>query len=711
MKHVICAAALALSLVACSEETSVDTQPKSAGVSARVTESRIILADSEPGNWLAHGRTYSEQRYSPLDSINTDSVKQLGLTWHYDFETNRGMEATPLVIDGVLYTTGSWSIVYAFDAKTGALLWQFDPQVPKEKAIHACCDVVNRGVAAWNGKLYLGTLDGRLIAINAKTGEPVWSVATFDPQTPYTITGAPRIVKGNVLIGNGGGELGVRGYVTAYDAATGAENWRFYTVPGNPADGFENPILEDAAKTWSGEWWALGGGGTVWDSMAYDPELDLLYIGVGNGSPWNPSIRSPEGGDNLFLSSIVALRPDSGSYVWHFQTTPEEAWDYTATQHMILAELTIEGRQRKVLMQAPKNGFFYVLDRETGEFISGQNFVPVSWATGLDETGRPIFNPDARYDKTGKPTVVVPSAAGGHGWQPMAFSPDTGLVYIPALELPLVYTPPKDFVIRKGRWNTGVDSAAGAFPDDKGARDAIKAATRGHLSAWDPVSQTEVWRAQYDSTWNGGVLATAGNLVFQGLASAQLAAYRADTGEMLWSYGTQTGIIAPPISYEIDGEQYIAVMAGWGGIVPLAVPSYLTNDKAMPNVSRLLVFKTGGQDALPELDYEPIAWSQPPVQSASAEVVEHGKQVFFAFCGNCHGDSAMGTGLLPDLRRSYTLSDEEAWRDIVLGGALSGAGMIAFDDYLSQDDAQAVRAYVIDRANFAFKNIQAGLSQ
>lgn len=705
MKQVIAWTILALGLAGCSEDAPAPSGP------VAITEQRILAADSEPGNWMVHGRTYDEQRFSPLTQITDKNVSELGLAWHHDFATNRGMEATPLVIDGVIYTTGAWSIVYALDGKTGELLWEFDPQVPRAKAIHACCDVVNRGVAAWNGKLYVGTLDGRLIAIDPASGSEIWSVETFDPDTAYTITGAPRVVKGNVLIGNGGGELGVRGYVTAYDAETGAQKWRFYTVPGNPADGFENDAMKMAAKTWTGEWWTLGGGGTAWDSMAYDADLDLLYIGVGNGSPWNPSIRSPQGGDNLFLSSILAVHPDTGDYVWHFQTTPEEAWDYTATQHMILAELEIEGKARKVIMQAPKNGFFYVLDRETGEFISGQNFVPITWASGLDESGRPILNPEARYDKTGKPTVVLPSPAGAHSWNPMSFSPNTGLVYIPAIELPMVYTPVKKFAYREGRWNTGVDGAAGAFPDAKPARDGIKAATRGHLAAWDPVTQSEAWRVQYDETGNGGVLSTAGNLVFQGLATSQLKAYAADTGKELWSFGTQTGVVAPPITYMVEGEQYIAVMAGWGGIIPLALPSYLTSEASMPNVSRLLVFKAGGEDALPAPDYEPIAWSKPPGQYASAEAIAHGKQTYFAFCGNCHGDSAMGTGFVPDLRRSYVIDEADTWTDIVLGGALSDAGMVAFDDFLSDEDAQAVRAYVIDRANFAYANIQAGLSQ
>ena len=364
---------------ACSPAETAAPAPEQTGAIAGNADTIKVNA----GDWPLHGRTYDESRHSPLDAINTETVGELGLAWYHDMDTRRGQEATPIVIDGVIYVTSAWSKVHAFDARTGDLLWQYDPEVPGEWAVRGCCDVVNRGVAYHDGKIFFGTFDGRLIALDATDGSPVWEIDTItDRDKFYTITGAPRVVKGRVLIGNGGGEFGVRGYVSAYDAQTGELDWRFYTVPGNPDAPFENPILEMAAETWTDEWWKLGGGGTVWDSMAYDAELDLLYIGVGNGSPWNPKFRSPEGGDNLFLSSIVALRPDTGEYVWHFQTTPGDQWDFTATQQMILADMEIEGAPRKVLMQAPKNGFFYVIDRETGAFISAEPFVPVTWADG-----------------------------------------------------------------------------------------------------------------------------------------------------------------------------------------------------------------------------------------------------------------------------------------------------------------------------------------
>ena len=385
-----------------------EIRTKTAGLDA----TRVLAADDEPGNWLAHGRNYEEQRFSPLNQINQETVSDLELAWYADTGTTRGLEASPIVVDGVMFATGSWSLVYAYDARTGELLWRYDPEVPREWGAKACCDVVNRGVAVWKGKVYFGTIDGRLIALDAGSGEVVWDVQTTPRDKPYTITGAPRIVKDLVIIGNGGAEYGVRGYITAYDSESGEEVWRFYTVPGDPEAGFESPAMRAAASSWrGGKWWEIGGGGTVWDSMAYDPELDLLYIGTGNGSPWNRYIRSPGGGDNLYLSSIIAINPDNGSMVWYYQTTPGDTWDYTATQHIMLLDLEIQGQLRKVLVQAPKNGFFYVLDRRTGEFISAKPYVQTNWASHVDpETGRPVET-EGQYANEPKP--VYPSPYGG----------------------------------------------------------------------------------------------------------------------------------------------------------------------------------------------------------------------------------------------------------------------------------------------------------
>jgi quinohemoprotein ethanol dehydrogenase len=413
-----------------------------------IDDAALRKADERRGDWITHGRTYSETRFSPLNQINAGNIKQLGLAWSFDTDTTRGLEATPIIVDGVMYTTGSWSVVFALDARTGRQLWKWDPQVPRSFGYKACCDVVNRGVAVYKGKVYVGTLDGRLVALDADSGKPLWEVVTVDQSLPYTVTGAPRVVKGKVLIGNGGAEMGVRGYISAYDAETGKMAWRFYTVPGDPSKPFESPAMERAAKTWSGEWWKIGGGGTVWDSMAYDPELDLLYIGTGNGSPWNREIRSSGTGDNLYLSSIVALKPETGEMVWHYQTTPGDSWDYTATQHIILADLDIGGRNRKVLMQAPKNGFFYVIDRKNGELLSAQAYVPISWAKEVDkQTGRPVENPGVRYKDSA--AFIKPGPLGGHNWQPMSYNPQTGLVYIPAQDTLFVYS------LRIRSFNTG----------------------------------------------------------------------------------------------------------------------------------------------------------------------------------------------------------------------------------------------------------------
>jgi quinohemoprotein ethanol dehydrogenase len=515
-------------IVVCACQPDVTALQTGVTRPARVDAARIIAADSEPGNWLSYGRTYSEQRFSPLTKINQLNIKNLGLAWFLDLDTHRGQEATPLVIDGVMYSTSAWSKVQAIDARTGKLLWQHDPKVPGKAGVKACCDTVNRGVAAYRGKLFLGTLDGRLIAIDAGTGAEIWSVVTVDQSKPYTITGAPRVIKDKVIIGNGGAEFGVRGYITAYDTETGKQLWRFYTVPGDPSQPFETKELEQAAKTWTGEWWKSGGGGTVWDSMAYDADLDLLYIGTGNGSPWNQKIRSPGGGDNLFLSSIVALKPDTGAYVWHYQTTPGETWDYTATQHIILADLMIGDQKRKVLMQAPKNGFFYVLDRTDGTLISAQPFAAMNWASGVNlATGRPIENPEARYPDSAKPFLVIPGPLGAHNWHPMSFSPQTGLVYIPTQDTGYVYVDDANYQPRPIGFNVGIDMVAPTLPQDPPTKTAMLAGLRGTLQARDPVTQKVVWSVQHDSSWNGGVLSTAGELVFQGNALGEVVGYAA----------------------------------------------------------------------------------------------------------------------------------------------------------------------------------------
>ncbi|WBX83354.1 PQQ-dependent dehydrogenase, methanol/ethanol family [Sphingosinicella microcystinivorans] len=668
-------------------------------VPAPVDDARLAAAADEPVSWLTHGGTYEEQRYSRLDAINDGNVGKLGLAWSHTFDTNRGQEATPIVADGVLYTTSAWSKVYAFDAKTGALLWEHDPEVPGETGFKACCDVVNRGVALYDGKVYSGTLDGRLIALDAKTGALVWSEVTVDPSKPYTITGAPRIVKGRVLIGNGGAEYGVRGYVSAYDAKTGKLAWRFYTVPpgpGAPADGaVSDPMIETMRATWNGDWSKFGGGGTVWDAIVYDRDFNQVLIGVGNGSPWNHKVRSGGKGDNLFVSSVVALDADTGAYKWHYQGTPGETWDFTQTQPIILADLSLDGAPRKVMMQAPKNGYFYVIDRKDGTLVSAKGFVPQTWTTGIDmATGRPIEAENARF--TRGTFVALPSALGAHNWHPMAFSPETGLVYLPAQEVPFAYLADAGFKGRDGGWNVAVDFLANAVPDDPAQFRALRAMLKGQLVAWDPVQQKEVWRVQYDGPWNGGVLATAGNLVFQGNAHGAFAAFAADSGKELWSFDAGTGVIAAPVSYAVNGEQYVAVMAGYGGAYPLS-SSFVDNPRPMPN-GRLLVFKLGGKAPYsierienPSATVVEAAWS--------AETVKQGAALYESTCGVCHGPAGISSGVLPDLRRSGVLADKNSWNAVVIGGTLKDRGMVSFAKWMSADDAEAIRAYVAGKAN------------
>ena len=665
---------------------------------AQVDTSRIIKADSEPGNWMSHGRTYDEQRYSPLAQIDTENVADLGLAWSYDLGTDRGVEATSIMVDGILYATSSWSIVVALDARTGRELWRFDPKVDKQKSLHTCCDVVNRGVAVWEGKVYVGALDGRLIALDAATGNVLWETATVDPKLPYTITGAPRVICGKVMIGNGGAEFGVRGFISAYDADTGKMLWRFHTVPGDPSLPFENKAMEMAAKTWNGEWWKLGGGGgTVWDSMAYDPELDLLYIGVGNGTPWNQQIRSPGGGDNLFLSSIVALRPDTGEYVWHYQTTPGETWDYTATQHIILADMELEGETRKVLMQAPKNGFFYVIDRTDGTLLSANNYIPITWATHVDmETGRPVEVPGARY-KDGTVAMVFPSYLGGHNWHPMSYNPETGLVYIPVLDFPAAYASAPEFKYRPDGANLGTDGIIGGLPDAQAERNAMRPLIRGRLLAWDPKTQSEAWRVEHQGPWNGGTLTTAGDLVFQGTADAKFVAYRADNGKELWDFPTQTGIVAAPMTYELDGQQYVSVNVGWGGAFALVFGEFVQAE-SVPNVSRVLTFKLGAKGKLPPVAWKPRVEFSPPEETADPRTIAAGHRLYQDTCMGCHGLNAVSGLLVPDLRGSPYLHDQESWDTVVLEGIRASKGMPSAASVITPDESAAIRDYVIRQA-------------
>ncbi|WP_338027939.1 PQQ-dependent dehydrogenase, methanol/ethanol family [Croceibacterium selenioxidans] len=652
-------------------------------------------APASVGDWQSYSRTWDEQRFSPLNQINDSNVGRLGLAWYDDLETFRGVQASPLVIDGVLYNVSIYNIVTAYDGKTGRKLWTYDPKVGAEWARLACCGPSARGIAAWNGKIYIGALDGRLIAVDAKTGKEVWSEQTFDDKDAYSITGAPRVYDGKVVIGNGGADYGVRGFVVAYDAETGKQLWKFYTVPGNPADGPDGEASDSAMKialpTWHGEWWKYGGGGTAWDSFAYDPKLNLVYIGTGNGSPHMWHFRSEGKGDNLFLCSIVAVDATTGAYKWHYQMVPEEEWDYTCTQPMVLADMEIAGKPRQVIMQAPKNGFFYVLDRATGKLISAETYVSENtWASRIDlETGRPVLQPGAHNTTT--PHLMSPSWLAAHTWHPMAYSPLTGLMYLSAQEQPSIYARAEDGAFNFVHHRSNSGQGYGNMPELRAKlQQEANAKEKGYLLAWNPVTQSEAWRVPYAHPGSGGVLATAGNLLIQGTIDKTLAIYRADTGAKLWEMNIDQAPVAGAITYMIDGEQYIAINAGWGGSPVYNLGPFQTS------TAKLLVFKLDAKGvSLPPLP-PPSALPRPPMLRASEAQVGEGRALFGQTCNRCHGDNAVGG--VKDLR--FMTADTHAkFNDIVLKGLYADKGMASFADVLSPSDVEAIHAYLIARGN------------
>ena len=671
------------------------------------------------GEWLNHGRTYKEQRYSPLTDINKNNVNELDLAWSFKFDTARGMEATPILHDGVLYVSTGWSHVHAIDARSGDELWHYDAKVPKSQLAKTCCGPVNRGVAIWQKdnssplQIFFGSLDGRLIALDAKTGKVNWSVQSTPTDGNYSITGAPRIVKDMVIIGNGGGELGVRGYITAYDVSSGEMRWRFYTVPGDRNKPQESEALKKALPTWSGEeWYKLGGGGgTVWDSIVFDPELDILYIGTGNGSPWNRDLRSPGGGDNLYLSSIVAINPDNGKYIWHYQTTPADNWDYTATQQMILAEIEINNEIRSVIMQAPKNGFFYVLDRKTGELISAEKFGHVTWATHVDmETGKPVESEFADYQENGG-SYIWPSPYGAHNWQPMSYSKKTGYIYIPVQTIPAYFSGQKEVSYKVNRWNTGVNLNESRSPASwVAAKASLDALVYGELVAWDPIKQERAWSVRHPKPSNGGTLSTAGDLVFQGTWDGAFAAYDALSGDQLWQYQSDSAILAGPITYELDGEQYVAVTQGSGGVVMLTIGEEIR--KNFVNQNRLLVFKRG------DFNLERLTANNTMASLESVKFehdldiarVKNGEYLYHNNCASCHGLDAKSNYVVPDLRY---MSEEthDNFATIVLGGSLTHKGMIGFYETLSLDDVAMIHDYLRDEQTSVAEKLEMTFSQ
>ena len=652
-----------------------------------VDDAALRAADADSSDWITYGRTYAEQRFSPLRQIDEATIARLGLAWSVDFGTLRGLEATPLVKDGVMYVTGAWSVVRALDARTGREIWAFDPHVPKDHAKFVCCDVVNRGVAFYKNRVYVGTLDGRLIALDANTGSPVWDVRTVPEHSPYAITGAPRIANGRVIIGNAGGEYATRGFVSAYDAVTGVMVWRTYTVPGDPSTPFESEAMRTAAATWSGEWWKGGGGGNVWDAIVYDPDLDFVFIGTANGSPWYESLRSENKGDNLYVSSIIALHATDGSQVWHYQTTPGDNWDYDATQPLMLASLTIGGRSRRVIMQANKNGFFYVLDRETGRFISGRPYTEITWATGIDSAGRPIESPAARANAV----AVTPAVEGAHNWNPISFNPATGLVYLGVTDATSFHVVDTAFIPNHNDQTLGNNIRyRGPIPPQ-----AQAPRLAGRLVAWDPVAQHEVWRVEHPDPKSGGTLSTAGNLVFQGRADGKLRAYRATDGKILWEFDAGVGIGAPPVTYAVNGTQYISVLAGWGG------PMVLTNrpvGRGKVGTGRLLTFALGGSATLPSVEQAGRPLPTPTYQvAATRQEIEEGGALYGRFCFRCHGSNVVSSGAVPDLRYATT-STHQMFEQIVRGGARRVQGMPSFSADLTPDQVRFIQAYVLERA-------------
>ena len=682
-----------LLLVACSK-----TEPGPAPTTGTVVDDAAMTDESSGDNWLAFGRTYSEQRFSPLDQINDSTVSWLGVDWYMDLPNERGLVSTPLVVDGVLYFVGSMNRVRAVDAESGELIWGYDPKVVENSGndLRAGWEH-NRGIGIWKDKVYIATWDGRLNAIDRATGEEVWSVRTFDKSLPLYITGAPKIFKGKVLIGNGGTENGpARGYVTAYDAETGEQAWRFHIVPGNPADGFENDAMRMAADTWTGEWWKFGGGGNAWHGFTYDAELDTLYIGTGNGAPWNQKIRSPDGGDNLFLCSIVALDPDTGEYRWHYQTTSGETWDYNSNMDIVLADLDIDGRTVKALMHAPKNGFFYVIDRESGELISAETYSDINWATHVDlETGRPVEVPGARYEDGSE--RISPSPAGAHSWHAMSFNPQTGLAYIPTLHLSALYS---DLGVDKASWQSSVfegDTTGVGWGWDEERQPSST------LQARDPVKNEVVWEIPQTGVANAGTMTTAGNLVLQGRVDGVLVAYNATTGDVVWTFDAGLGISAPPVTYAINGKQYVAILVGWGGGVAGLGPSVsIANGWAYgAQERRLIAFSLDGNATVPP---QPPAGAAQPIPMPQFELDEglasQGYGEYAMRCTVCHGMDARSPGMAPDLRASPVLASAEAFADVVRDGSRLENGMPVYR-HLSDEQLLKIRHYVRQQAESA----------
>ena len=665
------------------------------GEKKQVSENDLTIADeNNTSEWLAYGGTHNERRFSPLDDIKNSNVSELGVEWFLDLPNDVGLVSTPLVVDGILYFTGTMNVVRAVNAVSGELLWEYDPEVAASiEGKRQVGWAHNRGLSYYNGKIYAATWDGRLLAIDAKTGSIIWSAVTFDPERALYITGAPKAFAGKVIIGNGGTEEGpTRGFVTAYDAETGEEAWKFFIVPGNPADGFENEAMEMASETWTGEWWEHGGGGNAWHGFTYDADLDVIYFGTGNGSPWNRKIRSPGGGDNLFLCSIVALDPHTGKYLWHYQTTPGESWDYNSNMDIVLADLEIEGEKVKAILHAPKNGFFYVINRETGKLISAEPFVETSWASHIDlKTGIPVEVEGARYENG--QADITPGPWGAHSWHAMSYNPETGLAYIPTMHQAFSYS---DQDIDLENWHS-VEFDGGTGVNIWPAKEQPRPYPAS-LQAWDPVKQELAWSVPQDHSWNAGTLTTAGNLVFQGRSDGKLIAYNAQTGEVAWTYDLGLGISAPPITFKINGKQYLSILVGFGG-------GYAFNGKDAydfgwsyrTHMRRLVTFSLEGETQMP--DQPPPHFPEPLVPDnfeidsrlAAIGASEYGK------CLLCHGHDMYAGGMAPDLRASALSLEKDAFEMVVRDGAFNFNGMPSFPD-ISDEQLEGLMHYIRQRA-------------
>jgi quinohemoprotein ethanol dehydrogenase len=641
------------------------------------------------GNWPAVGGAADEAAYSQLTQLDTGNVARLGLAWSLELPDEVTLEATPLAVDGTVYFSGGYAEVYAVDAATGKLLWKFDPLTWKRRPDKFHYGA-NRGLAYENGRVFVAEMDGRLDALDARTGKLLWHADTIPDGMLNNSTGAPRTMNGKVIIGTGGADFGARGFVTALDAATGRFLWRFFTAPGSPEQNAGDPQLESIAKTWRGEWWKTGTGGTVWNGITFDPELDRVYLGVGNAGPYDPAVRSPGGGDNLYTCSIVALDASTGSYVWHYQVNPREAWDYKATANIISATLTLAGEPRKVLMQAPTNGFFYVLDRETGRPISAGKTTVITWAKGIDlETGRPIEEPDIRYENG--LTEIWPGTVGGHNWQAMAYNPRTGLVYIPVQQIGARFSRSKLGENAFDLFGLSVEPIVEKPGDGK-----------GKLIAWDPVAQREVWSVQHEHLWNGGALATAGGLVFQGTADGWFRAYHGTTGAQLWRFDAGLGIIAAPMSFSHQGRQYVSVLVGYGGTTAAYGEFMNVGWKYGAQPRRLLTFALDGQARLapsPPPDKSVHALDDPEFVLDDADVAA-GRALSIR-CASCHGVGLQATGTPgPDLRESPIALKLASFRDLLKSGALMARGMPRFEKF-SDEQIRQLHAYVRARAREA----------